>query len=55
MLKLEKDKSICYRLGGWSPVQKVETREKPDLQGPKSYTCWGGAGSNRKNDEKGGV
>ena len=29
--------STCYRLGVRSPVQKVETREQPDLQGPKSY------------------
>ena len=38
-LKLEKGMSTCYRLGGWSSVQKVETREHPDLQGPKSYMC----------------
>ena len=28
--------STCYRLGMGSPVQKVETREQPDLRGPKS-------------------
>ncbi len=38
-LKLEKGTSNCYRLGVKSSVQKVETREHPDLQGPKSYMC----------------
>ncbi len=36
-LKLETGMSTCYRLGMGSPVQKVETREHSDLQGPKSY------------------
>ncbi len=38
-LKLEKGTSTCYRLGMGSPVQKIVTREQPDLQGPKSYMC----------------
>ena len=40
-LKLEKGTgmSTWYRLGMGSPVEKVETREQPDLRGPKSYLC----------------
>ena len=38
-MKLKKGMSICYRLVGESPVQKVEAREQPDLQGPIIYMC----------------
>jgi hypothetical protein len=38
-LKLEKVISTCYRLCTGSSVQKGETREQPDPQGPKSCMC----------------
>ncbi len=53
-LKLEKAISTCDRSGRGSSVQKVETREKPDL-GVLCVCVGGSAGSNRKNDENGGV